>query len=191
MTSITFAVLFLFNLAWQSFSSAQVTYPLPGEVLSGRVIILGSADAADFLAYELAFTYPGHPQEAYFLIHRAEQPVRGGILGSWDTTLIVDGDYELLLTVFRKDAAPVQVIVSNLRVRNQNAGVVPTWMAATFSPTPTPASTLPPPQPTFTPLPANPAALSTAQLGLHITYGALFGLILTLVLVWLLRPRKP
>lgn len=190
MAPVTFSILLLFALNWQPFSSSQVTYPFPGEVLSGRVVVLGSADAADFLAYEVAFTYPGHPKEAYFLIHRAEQPVQGGILGVWDTTLIVDGDYELLLTVFRRSASPEQIIVPDLKVRNQNPVIVPSRMAETLFPAPVPAFTVQPPQPTFTPLPANPAALSTSHLGLRVTYGALFGLILTLALFWLLRPRK-
>ncbi|MCX7607717.1 MAG: hypothetical protein N2049_00670 [Anaerolineales bacterium] len=167
----------------------QVTYPLPGDVLRGRVMVIGSANVEGFRAYELAFTYPGHLEQALFLIYRSENPVQDGILGTWDTTLIVDGEYELVLTVFRAEAAPITVIVPSLQVRNDIPAVTSTPVLLQPMLTAQATWVVQVSQATFTPLPANPAEVTSSRLARFVVITTLSMLAGLFLFAFLLRPR--
>jgi len=138
------------------------------------------------------------------------QPVQASALASWDTSLVTDGDYILRLRVFSQDGTSQDFTVTDLHVRN---AVVP----PTVTPTQVPAviSTIPPTdealflQPTIaaplptakpvtvpssgsqpTPLPANPAAITTESIYFYLARGALLALILFIVLGIFLRLRR-
>ncbi len=75
----------------------------PWSVVSGRRPVVGSAGGDDFAYYRLAY-FPGLlPEAMQLLVERGETPVAGGELGVWDTTLLDDGLYTLLLTVVHGD----------------------------------------------------------------------------------------
>ncbi len=94
---------------------AAVLSPESFAVVSGQWSVVGSASGAGFAAYRLAY-FPGLMPEAVQLVVEGETPVEAGELAVWDTTLVEDGLYTLLLTVVRQDGAfdevaiPVSVI---------------------------------------------------------------------------------
>lgn len=174
--------------------SPGFTAPLENAALNGIVTISGSAPAA----WELAFAYPNDPTGTWFLLASSSDPFTGDLLAAWDTTLITDGPYTLRLRVFAADS--IQDYFLNIRIRNNSPTETPTPIetptptitltaSLTRQPSATPTVTYTPALPP-TPLPANPAALQTDEIGLHFGTGALtvaaifsfFGLLLALSL---------
>lgn len=191
---IFFALLFFFLPApvQAQFALISVASPVAGQVLQGMVTVTGSSAMADFASAEVAFAYPNDPTGTWFLIVRSDQPVTDGILASWDTTLLTDGNYTLRLRVTLADGSTRDVTVPDLRVRNytpvETATPAPVTGADTTPiPTAIPTATL---FPTPTPLPPNPAEVTPEDMGRSLFYG---GLVVSLLffLVWAyLRMRR-
>jgi len=91
----------------------------PWSVVSGQWSVIGSAGGEGFSYFRLAY-FPGLlPEAMQTLVERGESPVEAAGLGVWDTTLVEDGLYTLLLTVVREDGTfdevAVPVVVGNNR----------------------------------------------------------------------------
>lgn len=91
----------------------------PWSTVSGQWSVTGSAGGEEFAYYRLAY-FPGLlPEAMQTLVARGETPVESAELGVWDTTLLEDGLYTLLLTVVHGDgtfdevAVPVTVANAN------------------------------------------------------------------------------
>jgi membrane carboxypeptidase/penicillin-binding protein PbpC len=82
----------------------------PWSVVSGQWSVVGSAGGDDFAYYRLAY-FPGLMPEAMQLIAEDQTTVTSGELGLWDTTLLEDGLYTLLLTVVRSDGTFDEVAI--------------------------------------------------------------------------------
>ncbi len=185
----------------QADASIRITAPASGDVLQGLVNVTGTSAADGFLSSELSFAYASDATSTWFPIYQTDQPVTDGLLASWDTTLITDGDYNLRLRVTLQDSSILESLVTGLRVRNQ----LPTE-TATSAPTPTPefsplpiASPLPPtPQPaptstrlpTPTPLPPNPVSLTDSQIYAFLLRAILATLLAFIIVALLLRLRR-
>jgi len=90
---------------------AAITSPEPWSAIGGQQSVVGSAGGPDFAYYRLAF-FPGLlPEEMVVLVERGETAVASGELGVWDTTLVDDGLYTLLLTVVRADGTFDEVAI--------------------------------------------------------------------------------
>ncbi len=110
--------------------------------MRGSVQITGSALHPAFQRYELYFTV--EPGENWVFIGEARtNPVSNGVLGTWETGGLPDGNYSLRLRVVRQDGNYDEGFARNIIVANTNP---PT---PTPAPTDTPAfdanATLPPP----------------------------------------------
>ena len=133
-------------------SAAVITSPQSGEAVRGSVQIIGSALHPAFQRYELYFTV--EPGENWVFIGEARtNPVSNGVLGTWETGGLPDGNYSLRLRVVRQDGNYDEGFARNIIVANTNP---PT---PTPAPTDTPAfdaqATLPPPiDSVVTPTPA-------------------------------------
>lgn len=145
-----------------------VASPQPGEVLQGVVPIAGSTVTPGFLSYEVSFTYDREDSRTWFLIQQSNESVQDGNLAVWDTTTITDGDYRLRVQVFLQDGQSEELIVSGLRVRNYTpveqqptSESLQTPTSQETGATPTVSATLPP---TPTPLPENPAQITSKGL---------------------------
>lgn len=110
--------------------------PVPGDVLSGVVVITGTATHPSFLRYELAFRQVSGFQSDWIVFAQGDQAVIDNTLAVWDTTVggesnpvFPDGDYQLRLRVVRTDYNYDEYFVSDLSVSN-------------FSPTPTMTPTI-------------------------------------------------
>jgi hypothetical protein len=195
-TSLILSVIFFVQAA-----DVSITSPHSGDVLRGQVEISGNMNVPNFASAELAFTYAASDStESWFTIQTFPQPVQNPTLATWDTTSLTDGDYILRLRVTLQDGTLQDVVVSDLKIRND----VPL-------PTETPTATLPPQLdnslpipptetiqpvtaiPTFpssTPLPANPAAVTTSSIYGTFAKGGLITLVLFIIFSLLLRLRK-
>ncbi|HZD10949.1 MAG TPA: hypothetical protein VE553_06375, partial [Candidatus Binatia bacterium] len=141
-------------------ASAQVqngiSAPESGAVLSGVVIIRGTASHESFLRYELAFSNGSD----WLVFAEGDQPVENGTLAIWDTTVgqpanavFPDGVYQLRLRVVRQDYNYDEYFVRNLTLSNAS--------------TPTPTATATTAELT-TPLAGTPAAAASPTSGLTI-----------------------
>jgi len=186
-----------------------ITSPVTGQTVSGQISIVGTADAPNFVSAELAFAYASDSTGTWFTLQTFTQPVQASALAAWDTSLVTDGDYTLRLRVILQDGTSQDFTVTDLHIRNTvvppTATPIPSATVATVPPTdesfiPPPTLTTPPPtlepvsvssgssQPT--PLPANPAALTTDSIYSNFGRGAILALILFIVLGIFLRLRR-
>jgi len=159
-----------------------INSPKQGEVLQGTVTIRGSSTETGFQSFEVDFAYTGDTTGTWFLISQSSQAVDLGTLATWDTTTITDGNYDLRLRIILNDGTPLDVIISDLRVRNYTPIETPTPAPTVIKPTLTPTDTLTPtPFPSPTPLPVNPAVLTTLDISASLAYGGLGAVALIII----------
>ena len=184
----------------QEETQLDISSPTEGQIVQGVVVVSGSVTVLGFSSYELSFSYNDDPTQTWFVLATSSLPVFESELGTWDTTTLTDGNYNLRLRVFLLDGTVQETTVSGLRVRNYTP--VPT---ATFTSTPTAivqfapptaqlimpaAATVTPSLPTPTPLPSNPASLQGASIASALGRGAILALLLFLGFGLLLRLRR-
>lgn len=167
----------------------QLTAPLAGEALLGQVPITGMSGLPNFYEAELFFAYTGDPTGTWFLLDENFNPVQDGLLATWDTFAISDGTYDLRLRITLQDGRTEETVVRGVRVRNYSSietstatptptpTVSPTVdLTQAFTPSATPTETAPPGAtplpPTLTPLPRNPAEITSQQIGDTLLRGA-------------------
>lgn len=163
---------------YPQYGAPVIVSPRQGDVLQGVVTITGSSDMTGFLSVEISFTYAGETTGTWFQIAVVNQPVLNGILATWDTTVINDGEYELRLRVYLTDGRFYETVVSGLSVENDTPRGTTTMTIIT--PTAIPLSTIIPTTtlfPTPTDLPRNPAALAPTDVSTSILYGGLAAII--------------
>ncbi len=204
-------VMFQYLLAFSLILFAQtaepsILTPQSGQTLRGQVQITGNLDVIDFSSAELSFAYSASDAaQAWFAMQTFSQPVKDPVIAVWDTTLLTDGDYTLRLRVNFLDGTSREILVPDLKIRNDVPlpSETPTATASlTLTPnvlTPTSTPTLIPsltpevsatPFPSPIPLPTNPAALSVPALYITFGRGALIAFILFVVFSLLLRLRR-
>jgi hypothetical protein len=121
------------------------------------------------------------PTGTWFLIWEAEELPGGEFLAEWDTSVLTDGNYRMRFVVFLGSGEQLITYLEGIRIRNYRPietstpanTSTPLPPAATPAPTLTPTPTRTPIPPTGTPLPANPAQLSEADIHLNLGRGAL------------------
>jgi hypothetical protein len=198
-------LLFSLVLFFAQTANISIVSPQPGETLRGQVDIVGNMDVPNFASAELAFSYASNPADSWFTIQTFPQPVKVPTIATWDTTTVTDGDYILHLRVFLQDGSSQDVIVSDLKIRNDTPLAVETPTATqsadsiTINPLPLsspvgtatiqPATALPTfPSPTS--LPANPASVTTPSIFSNFARGGLIVFILFVFFSLILRLRK-
>ena len=75
----------------------MITYPKPGDVIKGSIVLLGTANIPNFGYFYYEFSAVG--SDAWQSIAGGNQAVQDGNLGNWDTSLITPGNYNLRLVV--------------------------------------------------------------------------------------------
>jgi hypothetical protein len=132
------AVLWLLPAAVQAQIGNGITSPAPGDVLSGVVLVEGTAVHPDFLRYELAFLNQSQGSSDWIVFAQGDQPVISGTLAVWDTTVglptnpvFPDGFYQLRLRVVRTDYNYDEYYARDLAISNLSATPTPTATLAT------------------------------------------------------------
>jgi len=180
-------------------TNISIASPQSGVVLRGQVEIVGNMDVPNFASAELAFSYATNPADrfAWFTIQTFSQPVKEPIIAVWDTTALTDGDYILHLRVLLQDGSSQDVVVSDLKIRNDVPLPTPSpspTFPSQFS-TPLPALTAQtvtifPTFPSPTSLPANPVLVTSTSIYSNFARGALITLVLFAFFSLILRLRK-
>lgn len=70
-----------------------ITSPIPGEEVKGKIELQGTVNIPDFGFYKYEVALRG--SETWATIAADTTPVRDGVLGSWDTSALTPGDYQL------------------------------------------------------------------------------------------------
>ena len=200
-------VMFQYLLSFSLILFAQtaelsISSPQAGQILRGQVEITGNLDLPNFSSAELAFGYSASDpadRSAWFIIQTFPQPVKGSAIAVWDTSALTDGDYTLRLRVFFQDGTSQDILISDLKVRNDvplpTNTPTATQTATPLITTPLPTSTRLPDATTLTfsspvPLPANPASLTVPSLYSTFGRGALIVFVLFVIFSLLLRLRR-
>lgn len=202
--AVAFAALFCrpWSVAAQGSSSPAITSPADGQTLQGQVTVKGTTDIPNFSSAELAFAYSPDPTDTWFTIQTASLPVVDGVLASWDTTAITDGDYVLRLRVDLQDGSTSDTVIT-VHIRNYTPVPTPSPAVTPTSPpvvqVPTPIIILASATPTVLPavvLPTpsallpNPAGVTPGELFSGFWRGALLVGLLVLVFGLLVRYRR-
>jgi membrane peptidoglycan carboxypeptidase len=123
-------------------SIVAISSPPEGGIVNGIVPIIGTAQLADFESYDMQFGVSWSPEAWGWISGPHLSPVGDGLLTTWDTNGLEEGEYTLRLVVRARSGGTTE---ARLRVI-VNRGAVPT-------PTDTPGPTsTPTPAPTDTPL---------------------------------------
>ncbi len=155
----------------------QINTPTPGTALQGVITIQGTTNIPEFQYAEVAFSYAENQPESWFLIQQSKDPIIDGVLATWDTTTIADGNYRLRLQVYLTDGSVLSSEIAGLRVRNYTPVETDTPTPSTLSNTPVIVNTSTPILPTATPrltptaFPPNPAQVQPSDLNGSIAIG--------------------
>jgi 1A family penicillin-binding protein len=85
---------------WASLpNQVELTYPASDQAVDGVVPILGSATTPYFDRYALQYGEGDAPTAWQFIGPSRTQPVRAGVLDTWDTSALPDGRYTLVLAL--------------------------------------------------------------------------------------------
>jgi hypothetical protein len=184
-------------------ANISIISPQPGDFLRGQVDIVGDMNVPDFASAELAFSYVSNPADrfAWFIIQTFPQPAQNPKLAVWDTTALTDGDYILHLRVFLQDGSSQDVAVSDLKIRNDiplptaSPTATESFGFTTIDPLPVSSPTIQPATalPTFpspTPLPVNPASVTSFSIYSNFAKGGIITLVLFAFFSLILRLRK-
>jgi hypothetical protein len=74
-----------------------ITYPAPGQEISGTIDLIGTVDLPNFGFYKYEYTAQGSQQ--WSVIAAGDTIRRNASLGVWNTALITPGDYQIRLVV--------------------------------------------------------------------------------------------
>lgn len=115
----------------------EITSPVANARLRGTIEIRGSAYLGEnFQFYKVEYQPLGAPPDEWIVFSSATGQVRDGLLGTWDTTTVPDGTYNLKLTVVKKDGNYEQTPLRQVVVANAEPTATPT-PTETSTPTPT------------------------------------------------------
>lgn len=97
----------------------SITQPPAGSTVFGGLSAFGSADGPDFSAYQLEMRGP-HTDQIWtpLLVTPADQPISNGFLGNANLGTWSTGVYELRLTVYDSNNAPIGACTIQIGVRN-------------------------------------------------------------------------
>jgi len=99
----------------------RILSPQKDEVLQGNIDIIGTATGIGFQYAEVSFRFHNSESGTWFLISQIGEPKIDELLTNWDTSTIVDGDYELKIQAYYEDGHTIESILGNLRIRNYSA----------------------------------------------------------------------
>lgn len=108
-------------LQTQPSAGVLIGEPSQGDIVRGVVQVIGNASVEGFVSYDLVYAFENSAAPNWFAISNGNQTVNGGVLGSWDTTTITDGDYSLKLIVHLQGGSQQESLIQHVLVRNYTA----------------------------------------------------------------------
>lgn len=157
----------------QQVGELSILSPGSGEVVRGVVQVTGSTGTNSFASYNLAYAYESSDTTNWFPIAAASQPVNSGILGSWDTSTITDGNYSLRLVVILQDGSQNETLTKNVQVRNYTSPETTAGTGSTITEVPGQNQQTGPDEKALSE--PNPASLEQIELKQAVIKGLAFG----------------
>jgi hypothetical protein len=93
---------------------ARVTEPASGDVVGGQVEVRGEANILNFGQYKFEISGPS-TNGSWVVVGTYREAIPAGLLGVWDSTSLIPGDYTFRLVVMREDGTyltPCEVPIS-------------------------------------------------------------------------------
>ena len=174
----------------------EVTFLSPAEqqILQGVIEVQARVAREDVLSFELLFAYSDETDERnLFLLAQGNALSTEQPLYRWDTTLIPDGDYRLVLRVYFSNGEKREAILERVKVRNYLPVESPTASNLSLSTEPvleTPANTPLPVSFTPTPPRPNPGSIQPTQWTGSVVRGMAVSLLLFIGFGMVLSLRK-
>ena len=174
----------------------EVTFLSPAEqqILQGVIEVQARVAREDVLSFELLFAYSDETDERnLFLLAQGNAFPKEEPLYRWDTTLIPDGDYRLVLRVYFSNGEKREAILERVKVRNYLPVESPTASNLSLSTEPvleTPANTPLPVSFTPTPPRPNPGSIQPTQWTGSVVRGMAVSLLLFIGFGMVLSLRK-
>ena len=101
--------------------TAVVESPRSGQVLSGSVDFVGTVDAPDLRNFFIELASADGDWDGWFAATLPRiNSVQSDLLGTWNTTLIIDGDYHLRLNVLAGAEPRQHIPIGVFKVRNDS-----------------------------------------------------------------------
>lgn len=85
---------------------STITSPVPGQRVSGQVSVEGEANVLNFSQYKFEVRGPSTDNQ-WVVVGTYFQTVPQGLLGVWDSTSLLPGDYTLRLIIHRQDGSTI------------------------------------------------------------------------------------
>lgn len=160
--------------------------PAEQQILQGVIEVQARLAREDVLSFELLFAYSDETDERnLFLLAQGNALSTEQPLYRWDTTLIPDGDYRLVLRVYFSNGEKREAILERVKVRNYSPVESPTASNPSLSTAPvmeTPTQTPMPASSTPTPPAPNPGSVQLTQWTGSVLRGMVVSLLLFVVL---------
>lgn len=85
---------------------STINSPSPGETVSGQVSVEGEANVLNFSQYKFEVRGPS-TDNAWVVVGTYFQTVGQGLLGVWDSTSLLPGEYTLRMIIHRQDGSTI------------------------------------------------------------------------------------
>jgi hypothetical protein len=92
----------------------MITSPKAGDVISGQVKLVGTADIPNFGFYKYEFSPVG--TDVWSTVQANREVKQDAELGTWDTSEVTPGDYNLRLVVLDNQGNPLPACIVPVRV---------------------------------------------------------------------------
>jgi hypothetical protein len=93
----------------------NITFPKAGDEIKGSITLIGDANIPDFGFYKYEFS--PRDSESWLAVEANRKPVINDKLGTWDTTSIAQGDYQLRLVVTDNQGNELPACVIPVRIK--------------------------------------------------------------------------
>lgn len=92
----------------------NLTSPKNGDLLTGTITLVGTANIPNFGFYTYEIARPG--ETVWLPVQVGRQPVVNDVLGTWDTVALTPGDYQLRLVVTDNSGNAIDPCAIQVRV---------------------------------------------------------------------------
>lgn len=175
----------------------RILSPQKDEVLQGKIDIIGTVTGIGFQYAELSFRFQNSESGTWFLISQIGEPKIDELLSNWDTSTIVDGDYELKIQAYYEDGHTIESILGNLRIRNYSTieTVTPTKIQSQLIESTKILSEITESLSTkklyATPMPKNELEIELQEITVYAMRGAVIGILVLIIIgIWLIIRRR-
>ncbi len=93
----------------------NITSPKAGDEIKGSITLTGDANIPNFGFYKYEFAPLG--SDSWSAVEASRKPVINGNLGNWDTSAILQGDYQLRLVVADNQGNELPACVIPVRIK--------------------------------------------------------------------------